>query len=254
VKPSEFAELVESIRRSNGNDRPIEVRLIRGPGDASFEIIAGHRRFRALQLLNQESREAHEADPEKHPYIRFGQAYVAVVDVDDEAADRRHEEENAKRSAKRPFSLAMQLSAMMRSGRYATQEELARNISRDPGDVSLYLKLLDKAPHDLWGRVKDPASLKQSDAKAIVKAYDKPAFADWVKRLDRTGVTPLSTVLKKAKEVCARPKAEKDVVNQVREVKRGDTYHIALPKNLDATVRQDLLKAVRDKLAESGLG
>jgi ParB/RepB/Spo0J family partition protein len=109
--PSEFSgpawdEFVASIAVSKGNVQPIDVRRVRG-GHTLYQIIAGERRFRALTQLE----------------IPF--AICAVRDLDEERADFIHDTENAKRADKSPFSLAMQLSVMHKSGRYANQVDLA---------------------------------------------------------------------------------------------------------------------------------
>lgn len=230
----EFEELKASIQMSGMNDIPVELRYKPGhPPGTVYQLVAGHRRYQALLALG------------------IKQAYATVRDINDEEMYRLHDIENAKRAAKRPFSLAKQLSTMMASGRYPTQEALAERLGRSTSIVSTYCSLIDKAPNDLWKRVKDPGVLKHAEAELLVKAYDKPLFSDWVKRLDLSGVTPLSTVMKRAKEACARPKAEKKTVDQVREVKRGDSFHIALPKAISAEVRQRALAAVKQIIAES---
>lgn len=247
----EFFELVDSIRNTGGNTQPIDVREVRGAGHPTlYQIVTGERRVMALRLLNEESKKAHAADPSL-PKERFTQALCNVRVLDEDMADQIHDLENAKRASKRPFSLAKQFSTMMKSGRYPTHTALAERIGRSQGGVSLYLKLYDQAPNDLWKRVKDPAALKHAEAELLVKAFDKPAFADWVKRLDLSGTTPVSTVVKKAKEACARPKKSKDPVDQVREIKRSKAYLIALPDGLvDPDIRKRALDAVKKIVAE----
>lgn len=237
----EFQELVDSIRAHGGNHQPIDVRQVRGPQHPTlYQIVAGERRFRALMRLNEESRQAHKQDPENHNEL-FKTALCSVREIDDATADRIHDEENAKRAAKRPYSLAKQLSTMMASGRYSTASELADRIGRSRGDVSVYLSIYDKAPHALWTKVTDPTSLTQAECRTILKGFDKPAFSDWVKRLDPAAGVPLSTVVKKAKDVCARPKPTKSEADQVREKERGDAFHIVIPKSLPHEIRAKVL-------------
>ena len=233
--PSEFSgvawdEFVASIAVSKGNVQPIDVRQVRG-GATLYQIIAGERRFRALTQLE----------------IPF--AICAVRDLDEERADFIHDTENAKRADKSPFSLAMQLSVMLKSGRYADQKDLADKLGRDKSNVSRLLSLYDKAPSDLWVRIKDPTGLTFRDADVITKAYDKPAFSEWVKRLDRAAVTPVDTLVKKAKEVCARPKVERTVVDKIREVERGDAFHIVLPRAVPKHIRAKVLAYAKELAA-----
>lgn len=237
----EFQELVDSIRSHGLNHQPIDVRQVRGPQHPTlYQIIAGERRFRALMLLNDESKKASELDP-VHNRVAFRTALCAVREIDDQTADRIHDEENAKRAAKRPFSLAKQLSTMMKSGRYSSQADLAQKLGRNAGDISRLLRLYDEAPSALWSKIKDPSALQHRDTTLILKAYQKPAFSDWARHLDLNPVTPLSTVIKKAKELTARPKAEKTTVDKIREVERGDNFHIVLPKAIPSEVRAKIL-------------
>lgn len=224
-----FKELMDSIRQSNGNVDPIDVRFKKqSNGAPGYEVIAGTRRFEAVKRLGLKV------------------VFVNERDVDDAMADFLHDIENAKRAEKRPFSLAMELSSMWRSGRYASQSELADRLGRNKGVVSTYLALFDKAPNDLWSRVKDPVELKDAEARLLVKAYDKPQFAEWVKTLKKTDPAPLATVVRKAKEMTARPKPPKTDIEKIREVERGDAYHVVLPKSLPAEVRAKVLAFAKE--------
>ena len=246
----EFHELVESIRATGGNTQPIDVREVRGSGHPTlYQIIAGERRFMALSLLNEESKKAHEADPTQ-PKERFNAALCNVRVLDDDRADQIHDLENAKRAAKRPFSLAKQFVTMMSSGRYSTQTELADRLGRDKGQVSRLLSLYEKAPADLWSKVEDAIALKGPEVPILLKAFDKPAFIDWV-RAQRRAVS-LATVLRKAREACARPKPQKTLVDKVREVERGDAFHIVIPKGLPDEVRAKVL-AIAKELASKAV-
>ena len=235
--PSEFngpawEDFVASVASSKGNLQPIDVRLVRG-GKTPYQIIAGERRYRA------------------HLQLGLPTVLCAVRELDEERADFIHDTENAKRADKSPFSLAMQLSVMMKSGRYESQADLASRLGRNRGDISRLLSLYDKAPANLWERIKDPTNLTHREATAIIQAYDKPAFVEWAKHLDRSAVTPVETLVKKAKEVCARPKPQKTVVEKIREVERGDAFHIVLPKAIPAKVRKEVLEFAKKRAAEA---
>ena len=235
--PSEFAgplwdSFVSSIASSKGNIQPIDVRIVRG-GQTPYQIIAGERRYRA------------------HLQLEIPTVLCAVREIDEERADFIHDTENAKRADKSPFSLAMQLSVMMKSGRYESQTALASSLGRDKSNVSRLLTLYDKAPADLWERIKDPTTLTFREAEIISQAYDKPAFVEWVKRLDRSAVTPVPALVKKAQEVCARPKPPKSVVEKIREVERGDAFHIVLPKAIPAEVRAKVLAYAKELAGKS---
>jgi ParB/RepB/Spo0J family partition protein len=226
---SEFDELVESMRQSNGNLDPIDVRF--KPDEAGrprFELITGTRRLEATRRLG------------------LSVIFATEREIDDATADVLHDIENAKRAEKRPFSLAIQLSNMMKSGRYESQTDLADRLGRSKGVVSTYLAVYDKAPNDLWARVKDPIELKKAEAELLVKAYDKPAFSEWVKSLKKTDPAPLATVVRKAREATARPKPAKTDVDKIRELERGDSFHIVLPKSLPTEVRAKVLAFAKE--------
>lgn len=224
----DFLELMESIRKSNGNLDPIDVRFKSEDGRPRYEVITGTRRLEAIKRLGLKVVFANERE------------------IDDATADLLHDIENAKRAEKRPFSLALQLSSMMKSGRYDTQADLADKLGRNRGVVSTYLAVYDKAPNELWSRVKDPVKLKDADARLLVKAFDKPVFADWVKTLKKTDPAPLATVVRKAKEATARPKPPKTDIEKIREVERGDAFHVVLPKSLPAEVRAKVLAFAKE--------
>lgn len=229
----EFDELVASIEQSGMNDIPIELRYTPGkPPGTAYQLVAGHRRFRALQALKIE------------------QAYATVRELDDLEMFRLHDIENAKRAAKRPFSLARQLSTMWKSGRYDTQVQMAERLGRSKGDVSLYLGLYDDAPAALWLVAKDPGAITQADARLLTKAFKKEAFIKWTKTLRGEKSTPVATIIKKAREVCARPKVERGVADRIKEVERGDAYHLVLPKALSAEIRLKVLNYAKQLAAE----
>lgn len=234
--PDEFAgkeweSFVASIEMSKGNLQPIDVREVRG-GPTLYQIIAGERRFRALQQLGHKT------------------ALCAIREVDDGMADFIHDTENAKRADKTPFSLALQLVKMMASGRYGTQKELADSLGRGQGDVSRLIRLIDLAPKEMWQRTKDAITLGHRDITLLLKAYEKKGFAEYISKLDAKAPTPITTVLKRAKEFLQRPKAEKSLVLKIREVERGDAFHIVLPKEISAAVRARVLEFAR-QIAEA---
>ncbi|SDE05295.1 ParB/RepB/Spo0J family partition protein [Aquimonas voraii] len=236
--PDEFAgpeweAFVASIETSKGNLQPIDVREVRG-GPTLYQVIAGERRFRALLQLGHKT------------------ALCAVREVDDAMADFIHDTENAKRADKSPYSLALQLVKMMESGRYGSQKELAERLGRNAGDVSRLLRLIDDAPKGTWERIKDPVAVAHRDVTLLLKVYEKPEFVEYISKLDPRAPSPIAAVLKRAKEVLKRPKAEKTLVQKIREVERGDAFHLVLPKELPASMRTKILEYAR-KLADEAV-
>lgn len=231
----EWESFVASIETSKGNLQPIDVREVRG-GSTLYQVIAGERRFRALQQLGYKT------------------ALCAIREVDDAMADFIHDTENAKRADKTPYSLALQLVKMMESERYASQKELADRLGRNAGDVSRLIRLIDKAPDGMWHRTKGAIALTHRDVTLLLKAYDKPAFAEYVSRLDPAAPAPMATVLKQAKSVLQRRREEKSLVQKIREVERGDAFHIVLPKGIPAAVRARVLEYAKKLVEEAPEG
>jgi ParB/RepB/Spo0J family partition protein len=228
----EFKSLMESIRQSNGNLDPIDVRFRKLPNGApGYEVIAGTRRLEACKRLG------------------LTVVFVNERDIDDAMADFLHDVENAKRAEKRPFSLAMELSAMMKSGRYATQAELADKLGRSPTEVSRLLSAYDKAPTGLWAAVENPIDLTFLDVPHLIRAYDKPAFLSWVKAQRKP--VAIGMVVKRAKDAAARPAPEKSLVERVREIERGDAYHIVIPKGLPDEIRARVLTLAKELAAKA---
>lgn len=234
--PSEFTgdafeELKASIKASGMNDIPIEVRYTPGkPEDTAYQLVAGHRRLRALRDLG------------------FPTVYATVRSLSDAEMDRLHEIENAKRAGKVPWSLAKQLSAMFASGRYETQAELAKALDRDEGNVSLYLKVIKDAPPGLWEKVENPHEMSFRDAQTLVKAFAKPEFKAWAGK--QTRAMAFKTLMGAASKSLARPKPNKPVADKIREAKRGDSYIIIFPAEVPEAVRQEVLRFAKERAGQ----
>ncbi|HEX4449085.1 MAG TPA: ParB/RepB/Spo0J family partition protein [Polyangiaceae bacterium] len=186
-------ELAQSIRE-HGLIEPLVVR--RMPGGDKFELIAGERRWRALQRAG-----LHEA-------------LVVVKDVSPEDAFELALIENVQREDLNAIELAEAYERLLRDHGY-TQEALADRVGKDRTTISNVLRLL-KLPPKVRAKVVS-AELSEGHARAILGASDAAAMellADKVVRgalsvrateaLVRTQAKPAGTTKDKAKSVSVR--------------------------------------------------
>lgn len=231
----EFHELVESIRSTNGNMTPIDLREVEGSGGSKYTLITGSRRLEACKRIGRK------------------QVLANIRILDDKKADILHDIENAKRAEKRPYSLALQLNAMMQSGRYQNQMDLAETLGRTQGAVSLLTRSISEAPEGLWAAIKNPSEIAYRDIELLVKAYKVPAFAPYVRALAPNS-TPVSTLMAKVKALLAKPKplaAEKSISERIVEKKRGKDYIIQIPGEVSSEVRMKAINYIKE-LVSSG--
>ena len=157
-----LAELANSIKAS-GLIQPPVVR----PVGSHYEIIAGERRFRAIQRLGWE----------KVPVI--------LREVDDQAALTLALIENLQRDDLSPIDTALGYQQLM--GEFGiAQTEVARLVGRNRSTVANTLRLL-KLPDEVQGLIQAGdltegharAILGLDDQKAIVKLARQAAQAGW---------------------------------------------------------------------------
>jgi ParB family chromosome partitioning protein len=226
----EFNELVESIRSTNGNMDPIDLREVEGSGGSKYTLITGTRRLEACKRIGRE------------------QVLANIRILDDKKADILHDIENAKRAEKRPYSLALQLKAMMESGRYANQADLAQSLGRDAGALSKLIRVISDAPEGFWSSIKDPSEIAYRDIDQLLKAFKVPAFITYVRALAPKS-TPVSTLMDKVKAVLAKPKpaaANKSLSERIIEKKRGKDYIIQIPGEVSSELRMKAINYIKE--------
>jgi len=229
----EFNDLVESIRSTNGNMDPIDLREVDGSGGSKYTLITGTRRLEACKRIGRT------------------QVLANIRILDDKKADILHDIENAKRAEKRPYSLALQLNAMMQSGRYQTQDELSEVLGRAKSGVSLLIRAISEAPEGLWPAVKNPSDLSYRDFEMLVKAFKVPAFRPYARALSPKS-TPASTLMAAVKGLLAKPKPvapEKTVADRIVEKTRGKNFIIEIPGEVSSEVRMKALKYIKELVA-----
>jgi ParB family chromosome partitioning protein len=150
-----LAELASSIEAS-GLLQPVVVR----PVGSRFELIAGERRFRAVQRLGWTSIPA------------------VVRDVDDQAALTLALIENLQRDDLSPIDTALGYQQLMTEFGIA-QAEVARLVGRDRSTVANTLRLL-KLPRDVQAMIQSD-ELSEGHARALL-AFENPTDISRVAR------------------------------------------------------------------------
>jgi ParB family chromosome partitioning protein len=162
-------ELAQSIRE-HGLIEPLVVR--RMPGVDKFELIAGERRWRALQRAG------------------LREALVVVKDVSPESAFELALIENVQREDLNAIELAEAYDRLLRDHAY-TQEALAERVGKDRTTIANVLRLL-KLPARVRARVV-AAELTEGHARALLGANDAAVIEQLAERVVRGGLNVRAT-------------------------------------------------------------
>jgi ParB family chromosome partitioning protein len=185
--PQKLEELATSIRE-HGLVEPLVVR--RMPGVDTLELIAGERRWRALQ--------------------RAGvlEALVVVKDVSAKNAFELALIENVQREDLNPLELAEAYDRLVREHGY-TQDALADRLGKDRTTIANALRLL-KLPARVRAKV-IAAELTEGHARALLGAGDAALIEQLAERVLRGGLSVRATeALVRAHTARARGKASAD--------------------------------------------
>jgi ParB family chromosome partitioning protein len=155
-------ELAQSIRE-HGLVEPLVVRRGAKPGD-TFELVAGERRWRALQRAG-----VHEA-------------LVVVKDVSAKEAFELALIENVQREELNPIELAEAFERLVREHGY-TQEALADRVGKDRTTIANALRLL-KLPARVRARVV-AGELSEGHARALLGAGEAADIEQLAERVVR---------------------------------------------------------------------
>lgn len=120
---AEFHQLVSEIKEAGGNVQPIKVRPLDGqPG--MHEIVFGHRRHRAC--------------------LELGLPVLALVDnVSDVGLFKEMDRENRTRLDLAPWEQGMMYRRALQEKLFTSQEQMARELGVDAGNLSKALRLAD---------------------------------------------------------------------------------------------------------------
>jgi len=160
--PQKLEELAQSIRE-HGLVEPLVVRRIPGGGD-KLELVAGERRWRALQRAG----------------VR--EALVVVKDVSAKEAFELAIIENVQREDLNPIELAEAFDRLVREHGY-TQEALAERLGKDRTTITNGMRLLKLPP-----RVRSKliaGELSEGHARALLGAVDAALIEELTDRVLR---------------------------------------------------------------------
>jgi ParB family transcriptional regulator, chromosome partitioning protein len=148
---ADFLALKSEISTAQGNVQPIKVRPLKGSEDR-YEIVFGHRRHRAC--------------------LELGIPVLALVEeVSDADLFKEMDRENRSRLDLSPWEQGMMYRRALDEKLFTSQEQLARELGVDAGNVSKALKLaaLDRALVDAF---RSPLDLQYRWAKPLMEALN----------------------------------------------------------------------------------
>jgi ParB family chromosome partitioning protein len=219
---TQLKELADSIAAS-GLLQPI---VVRSRPDGRYELIAGERRYRAIQRLGWQ----------KVPAV--------VKDVDDRALLTLALIENLQRDDLSPIDAAMGYQRLMQEFAMP-QQEVARLVGKDRSTVSNTLRLL-RLPEDVQQLLQHRklsegharALLALPDAKEMTRLGRECAAAEWsVRDLEARVRGERLTEVPTPRRTIRRPKAE--VRNPSADVRRvEDTLRKRLQTDVRVTARR----------------
>jgi ParB family chromosome partitioning protein len=163
-------ELAQSIRE-HGLVEPLVVRRVPGGGD-KLELVAGERRWRALQKAG------------------LREALVVVKDVSAKDAFELALIENVQREDLNPIELAEAFERLVREHGY-TQEALAARLGKDRTSIANGMRLL-KLPARVRAKVV-AGDLTEGHARALLGAGDAAAIEELAERVMRGGLSVRAT-------------------------------------------------------------
>jgi ParB family transcriptional regulator, chromosome partitioning protein len=163
-------ELAQSIRE-HGLVEPLVVRRVPGGGD-KLELVAGERRWRALQKAG------------------LREALVVVKDVSAKDAFELALIENVQREDLNPIELAEAFERLVREHGY-TQEALAARLGKDRTSIANGMRLL-KLPARVRAKVV-AGELTEGHARALLGAGDAAAIEELAERVMRGGLSVRAT-------------------------------------------------------------
>ncbi|MEJ7419183.1 nucleoid occlusion protein [Staphylococcus warneri] len=156
-EPSKIHELAESIKE-HGLLQPIVVRPIE---EDMFEIIAGERRFRAMQSLN------------------MSQADVIIRDMDDEETAVVALIENIQRENLSVVEEAEAYKKLLELGD-VTQSELAKSLGKSQSFIANKLRLLKLAPKVITRLREGKITERHARAVLVLSEEDQEALIEQV--------------------------------------------------------------------------
>jgi ParB family chromosome partitioning protein len=147
-----FQALKEEIAQASGNVQPIKVRPIKGETDR-YEIVFGHRRHRAC--------------------LELGLPVLALIeDTSDQDLFKAMDRENRTRADLSPWEQGVMYRRALNEQLFQSQEQLAKEIGVDPGNLSKALRLAD-LPEAVVQAFASPLDLQYRWAKSLNDALQR---------------------------------------------------------------------------------
>jgi len=193
---ADFVALKEEIRSAGGNIQPIKVRPLASSPER-YEIVFGHRRHQACLELGV-------------PVLAFVEA------VSDQELFKEMDRENRTRADLSPWEQGVMYRRALNEQLFSSQEQLAREIGVDPGNLSKALRLAD-LPEVIVQAFSSPLDLQFRWAKALNDALQR----------DPEGVLERATELAANRSVAQSPKEVFEVLSgQFSELPKEDSIQV----------------------------
>lgn len=196
-------ELANSIKNL-GLIEPIVVR--RSNGNKPYELIAGHRRFKACKMIGCKSVKA------------------IIVNANDKDAYLIAIAENLQRKSLNPIEEAMSYYSYIHKKGWGGISELAKNLGKSPAYISMFIKLLDL-----------PLEVQEMIAKGEIKPF---VAAELEKVKDKEKLLQLSKELI-SKKLSMRQLRQR--IKEITEEEQFSKYYLVL-KNMVAATRNCLIQ------------
>lgn len=219
--PTELADLARSIE-SSGLLQPI---VVRSSGNGAYELIAGERRWRAVQQLG------------------WASVPAVVKEADDRTLLTLALVENLQRDDLSPIDEALGYQRLLEEFGMP-QQELARIVGRDRSTVANTLRLL-KLPLTVRGLLHEK-KLTEGHARALL-ALENPAA---IERLATESVAGAWSV----RELEARVRGDRPVTRRQRAAATETRHPTADVRRVEEALRQRLGTDVRVTAKRRGRG
>lgn len=147
-----FKTLKDEIAQAGGNVQPIKIRPLEGDAER-YEVVFGHRRHRAC--------------------LELGLPVLALIEeVSDQDLFKAMDRENRTRADLSPWEQGVMYRRALNEQLFHSQEQLAKEIGVDPGNLSKALRLAD-LPETVVQAFASPLELQYRWAKSLNDALQR---------------------------------------------------------------------------------
>lgn len=240
-KDPKFQHLKHSIA-THGQDTPVRVRPAL-PGNAfSFELVEGHRRLAACQVLDRES-----------------DGFTILARVDSAASEQKNlvlkmYRENAEREDLSPFEYGRMFRSWLDAKVFAKQGELAVALGLSDATISQYLTVAD-LPAPVILAFGDPRSISLRWMQEISRALkiNESAVLEAAERVSSHEPRPApEQVLRALVDGEKRPSASREEAVKIdgkvafRIARRDGRLSLKFGKQVDRVVQRELTEEIKE--------